>query len=629
MIDKTIFLSGLAVLIWSMLCPAPVSAQTVDWRNIKTGMVIPDESYSDQPYIVKTDDGAWLCVMTTGSGHEGQQGQHIISLRSFDQGKTWTDIRDVEPGDGVEASYAVLLKAPSGRIFVFYNHNTDNIRKIKGDGPPFKNGIVRRVDSQGYFVFKYSDDHGKNWSDKRYTIPVREFEIDRNNVYKGNIRFFWNVGKAFGYQEAAYVPLTKVGGFGEGFFTSNEGVLLKSDNLFQVKDPSKANWKTLPDGDIGLCTPPGGGPIAGEQSYSVLSDGSFYCVYRTIDGYPVYTYSRDGGHTWNIPQYLRYANGRLVKHPRAANFAWKCENGKFLYWFHNHGGRFIREHPNRRGMAYNDRNPVWIAGGIEKDSEEGKIIEWTQPEILLYDDDPIIRISYPDLVEDQGNYYVTETQKDVARIHQIDKKLPEGLWTQFTNKEKTLDGMIAEWNNNGDGFPQIIVAPELPAFYTRDPSKADLGGMNLRNGFTINICFNLANLQENQVLLDARDPAGKGWFLGTTADQTIQLSLNDGRSRSVWDCDKNILQPGKDHDVSIIVDGGPKIIAFVVDGILNDGGDTRQFGWGRFNPYLQSVSGSKELIIGEKISGSIRNVNIYNRALTISEVIGNYNSSLK
>ena len=612
-----------------LLLVISLKSQSQDWRHIKNGSIIPDESYSDQPYIVKTDDGAWLCAMTTGSGHEGQSGQHIISLRSLDQGQTWIDKQDVEPGDGVEASYAVLLKATSGRIFIFYNHNTDNVREIIGDDPPYKNGIVRRVDSQGYFVFKYSDDHGKSWSKERFTIPVRAFEIDRNNVYNGNIRFFWNVGKAFRYENKAYVPLCKVGGFGYGFFTSNEGVLLRSDNLFSVKDPSKAIWTTLPDGDIGLRTPPGGGPIAGEQSYSILSDGTFYCVYRTIDGYPVFTYSRDQGSTWDTPQYLRYANGRLVKHPRAANFAWKCENGKYLYWFHNHGGRFIMEHPNRRSMAYNDRNPVWISGGIEKDSKQGKIIEWTQPEILLYDDDPMIRMSYPDLVEDQGNYYVTETQKDIARVHQIDQSLLEGLWNQFSNDQKTTKGIIYEWNINGNSLPQNINAPTFSNFYRRDGSKADHGGRAVRNGFTIDMRFNLENLEGNQVLLDARDTSGKGWAIMTTQDETIQLLLNDGRTQSVWDCDENMLKANTDHYVGVIVDGGPKIISFVVDGLLNDGGETRQFGWGRFNPYLQSISGQHDLIIGRKINGTIKNINIYKRALTVSEAIGNYKSSIK
>lgn len=341
-------------------------------RNIKTGLVIPDETYSDQPYLVKTADGAWLCVLTTGTGHEGASGQHIISQRSLDSGKSWIDKRDVEPGDGPEASYSVLLKAPSGRVFVFYNHNTDNIRAVKGDKPPYQDGLVKRVDSQGYFVFKYSDDHGKSWSSRRYTIPIRPFEIDRKNPYGGTIQFFWNVGRAFAHNGSAYVPLSKVGGFGEGFFTSSEGALLQSANLFTEKDPVNAQWNTLPDGELGLRTPPNGGPIAEEQSYVVLSDGSFYCVYRTIDGHPAYSYSRDGGHTWDTPQYLRYANGRLVKHSRAANFVWKCENGKYLYWFENHGGRFIREHRNRRGMAYDDRNPSWLLGGVESDSPGGR-----------------------------------------------------------------------------------------------------------------------------------------------------------------------------------------------------------------------------------------------------------------
>lgn len=604
----------------------PSYAQTPDWRNIQNGLVIPDETYSDQPYIVKTDDGAWLCAMTTGSGHEGASGQHIITVRSTDQGKTWTDKRDVEPGDGPEASYAVLLKSPSGRVFVFYNHNTDNIRSLKGDDPPYKNSVVKRVDSQGYFVFKYSDDHGKSWSPERYTIPVREFEIDRNNVYEGDIKFFWNVGRAFAYEGSAYVPLIKVGGFGEGFFTSNEGALLQSDNLFKVKDPAKAKWNTLPDGDIGLRTPPNGGPIAGEQSYSILSDGSFYSVYRTIDGYPVYTYSRDGGHSWDTPQYLRYANGRLVKHPRAANFAWKCENGKFLYWYHNHGGKFIMEHPERRSMAYQDRNPVWVLGGVETDSPDGKIIAWTQPEILLYDDDPMVRMSYPDLVEDQGNYYITETQKDIARVHQIDESLLTQLWGQFENEKQTQEGVILSWENTGTTLPQNIEAPILPDFYKRDPNRVDGGGMNLRNGFTIDIAFALNELTQGQTLLDARDSAGKGWVLDLTTQKTLELSMSDGRTQTVWDCDQELLSAGQNHYMSIIVDGGPKVIAFVVDGVLNDGGETRQFGWGRFNPYLQSVNGAEELKIGSEINGNIKQVTIYDRAIKVSEAIGNYNA---
>ncbi|GAB3314440.1 hypothetical protein GCM10027299_02560 [Larkinella ripae] len=619
-----------SILFLSLCLAVTPSLLTQDWRDIKTGTVIPDETYSDQPYIVKTSDGAWLCVLTTGTGHEGASGQHLITQRSLDQGKTWIDKRDVEPGDGPEASYAVLLKAPSGRVFVFYNHNTDNIRAVKGDDPPYKDGLVKRVDSQGYFVFKYSDDNGKTWSANRVTIPMRNFQIDRKNPYQGKIQYFWNVGKAFADRQSAYVPVHKVGGFGDGFFTTSEGALLQSPDLLTVSDPAKAKWNTLPDGEIGLRTPTkDGGPIAEEQSFAILSDGSFYCVYRTIDGHPAYTYSRDGGHTWDTPQYLRYANGQLFKHPRAANFVWKCENGKFLYWFHNHGGRFIREHPRRRSIAYEDRNPAWVSGGVEADSPKGKIIRWTQPEILLYDEDPLIRMSYPDLVEDKGAYFITETQKDIARVHKIDEKLLSGLWNQFDNRTKTEAGLVTSWTYQSGTFPQTVAAPTLPEFYKRDTKKLEQPGMNVPNGFTIDLVFNLTSLSDNQILLDARDSTGKGWFVRTTDKKTVELAMNDGRTQAAWACDENWLKPNQNHHLSIVVDGGPHIIAFVVDGVLNDGGDTRQFGWGRFNPYLKSVAGAAQIRIGATIKGQIRQLAIYDRALRISEAVGNYNARRK
>jgi len=601
--------------------------QINDSRNITTGSIIPDESYSDQPYVVKTDDGAWLCVLTTAQGHEGASGQHIIAQRSFNKGKTWQDQVAIEPSDGPEASYAVLLKAPSGRIFVFYNHNTDNIRSVLGDNPPYKDGLVKRVDSQGYFVFKYSDDGGKTWSSQRYTIPVRAFEIDKKNPYQGRIRFFWNVGKAFSHQGAAYVPLIKVGGFGDGFFTSSEGSLLYSKDLLSIKDPARASWTTLPDGEIGLRTPIGeGGPIAEEQSFTVLSDGSFFCVYRTIDGYSVYTYSRDVGHTWEPPQYMRYADGRLMKHPRAANFVWKCKNGKYLYWFHNHGGRFIKENPERRSMSYNDRNPVWLAGGIETDSPQGKIIKWTQPEILFYDDDPLIRMSYPDLIEDDGAHYITETQKDLARVHRVDEKLLTGLWAQFDNRIKTKTGILLEWKNTkGDSS---IKAVDLPDLYQRDQTQLDQSGITTGKGFTIDLSFCLAEYRQGERLLDARDASGKGWLVRLTEKQALELIINDGQTQAVWSCDPNLLQENKEHTVSIIVDGGPKIISFVVDGVLNDGGNMRQFGWGRFSPFLKSANGAHEISIVPNLPGAIKEFTIYDRALTISEAISNFRANM-
>jgi hypothetical protein len=595
-----------------------------DPRHIANGREIPTETYSDQPYIVRTDDGAWLCVMTTGAGHEGEPGQHVVTMRSTDQGRTWTPPVDVEPADGPEASYAVLLKAPDGRLYCFYNYNADNRRWVHADDPPFQDGKCYRVDTQGYHVFKISDDHGQSWSSQRYTVPIRNFLIDFDNAYGGAVQFFWNVGKPFIDNGAVYLSIHKVGDFGEGFMTSSQGVLVRSDNLLRVADPAAATWITLPDGDVGLRTPPGGGPVADEQNYAVLSDGSFYCVYRTMDGHPVCSYSRDGGHTWSTPQYQCYADGRLMKHPRAANFTWKCSNGHYLYWFHNHGGRFIREHPQRRTIAYQDRNPVWLCGGIEVDSPAGRVIQWSQPEILLYDDDPWIRMSYPDLVEEDGRYFVTETQKDVARVHEIDPTLVTGLWQQFTHAELAQDGLLLALPNAEGRMPLQVLMPILPPFTQRSNRRADHGTDDRRQGFTVELWVRFTTLEAGQILLDNRTPNGQGFCLQTTQRETVEIILNDGRTESRWDCDPGVLTPDEWQHLVVTVDGGPKIITFVVGGRLCDGGDFRQFGWGRFTPHLRQVNGAATLRIGPTFAGELGQLRLYQRALRTSEAIGNY-----
>ena len=604
-----------------------------DNRHIATGFEIPTERYSDQPYVVKTDDGAWLCTLTTGGGVEGASGQHIIATRSNDQGRTWSRPVAVEPADGPEASYAVPLKAPGGRVYLFYNHNTDDRRYVIADDPPYKDGKCFRVDSQGHFVFKYSDDHGRTWSSRRYNIEVREMEIDRENPYGGEVRYFWNVGKPFILDDAAYVSLHKVGGLGYGFFTRSEGVLLRSPNLLTESDPERITWETLPEGDAGLRAPAGGGPIAEEQSYALLSDGAIYSVYRTIAGRPAFAYSRDGGRTWTAPAYKRFANGRLMKHPRAANFAWKCENGKYLYWFHNHGGNW-----------YEDRNPVWLCGGVEADTDEGPVIRWSQPEIAIYDDDSYIRMSYPDLIEDAGSYYLLETQKDMARVHELAPELLEGMWNQLDAAGVvTRSGCVFDWNGeNGQA-----VMPPLPAFNLRDHQRPDYGTKDLRSGFTVEVWLQLDRLAGGQALLDARSPAGQGWALHTTSRGTVEIILNDGRSESRWDCDPDLLETGKLHHLAVIVDGGPKIITFVVDGVLCDGGDYRQFGWGRFNAALRHVnSANKNAIIAPgsasardhapadadaqrvEISSPIRLLRVYDRYLRTFEAVGNYRAGM-
>jgi hypothetical protein len=105
----------------------------LDWRNITNGFQIPSAGYSDQAYVVITRDHNWLAVMTTGQGREGDAGQHVASTISTDQGRTWSPLNPIEPPDGPEASWATPLITPSGRVYVCYDYNGDQVRELRGN----------------------------------------------------------------------------------------------------------------------------------------------------------------------------------------------------------------------------------------------------------------------------------------------------------------------------------------------------------------------------------------------------------------------------------------------------------------------------------------------------------------
>lgn len=588
-----------------------------NWRDISSGWTIPDEVYADQPYIVKADDGAWVCVLTTSGGDEGATSEHVVATRSTDFGRTWLPLIAIEPSGPPESSYATLLKTPYGRLYAFYNYNEDNLREVKRiDGV-----MEKRVDTLGYFVFKYSDDHGKTWSTQRHEIPIRETEIDRRNIYGGKVRFFWQVGRPLIDQGAAYVTLHKVGNFGPDFIAESEGNFLRSDNLLTERDPGNIRWETLPDGDIGLRSPVGN--IAEEQSIVALSDGSLFTVYRTETDYPVQASSRDHGRTWTKPEFMTYGPGaRKVKHTRAANFVWNAGSGRYLYWFHNHGGN----------STNNQRNPAWLAAGHEVDTPAGKAIAWSEPEILLYDESLAVRMSYPDFVEDSGRYFFTETQKTIARVHEVPPEFLEMLWNQHTARTVSRRGLIVDSGEEIVGEVRRVPLPLLP----------DLGGTKDKEGggFTLDFDVNLESVEAGQTLVDTRDDNGNGLAVSTTDRGTLLLSMRGALgpsssdfSRTVrdfglaeisWDCDPGVLRPGVWHHVGIIVDGGPKTICFVVDGQVNDGGDRRQFGWARFPRELRTVDASPTVAIAARMRGELRQFRIYDRALHTSEVVGNW-----
>ncbi len=536
--------------------------ETKDWRNIAEGIIIPTPGmkYADQPYVIKSRDGTWICALTVGTLGETEKGSKNFSAVtvSKDKGKTWS------PFTECSRAYAIPFEAQNGRIYTL---------------------------TPG--AYTWSDDGCHTWSE-----PVK---IPQFTEFGG-----WGVGMPVLINNELIYPWAMIALSSPPRKT--EVYFLESKNIFTESDPNKIKWELLPQNGKGLRGPDWDKPESrSEEPHIVpLSDGSLYCVFRTDQGYIGNSVSNDRGKTWSKPVALRYnSEERKIKHPLACPSLWKCSNGNYLLFFHNHSGKDYRE-----------RNPAWISGGIEKD---GKIV-WSEPEILLYSDDLTYhsgRLSYPGFLEDDGQYYLFETQKTLARVHRLDPSLLEGCWNQSINNSVAQKGLQLEMTSAEIKPKNDIELPEFKSFIN--------GGNNLdyRTGITFEFWIQCNSFQEDQVLLENYLENGMGLGITVNTDKSIKLTLNDGRTENSWSSDP-VLKTGRLQHVAIVVDGGPKIISFIVDGKFLDGGEYRQYGWGRYNAYLLNVSGRTKTILAPGFDGDIKTIRIYDRALRTSEVIGNY-----
>ncbi|NQT13452.1 MAG: hypothetical protein HQ582_11925 [Planctomycetes bacterium] len=569
----------IAFCLTLVLLASATLAAGEDPRDIATGRAIPDESYCDQPYVVITHDGNWLCTLTTGSGHEGQGGQHVVSTISTDHGKTWSPLVDIESGDGPEASWVVPLLVPSGRVYGFYNYNGDRVDRLPSGTKKI------RADTIGWYCYKYSDDNGRSWSEQRYRLPMRVTACDRANNWEGKVQIFWGIDKPKITGGSVLFAFTKLGRY---MLDNGEGWLYRSDNLLTEPDVDKVRWELLPDGEHGIRKEEFGS-VQEEHNQVPIDDDRLYLVYRTKTGYPCHSYSDDRGHTWTIPEHMTYTpGGQKVKTSRACPKLWRCENGKYLFWFHNHSG-----------LTFAGRNPVWLTGGEVRDGR----MHWSQPEIILYDPDPDMRMSYPDLIEQDGRYWVTETQKSVARVHELDGTLLEGLWSQGSAKTVAQEGLLGEFASGKTKLGGTI-------------DLARLGGVSL------DVWVTLDKASSGEPLVDTRDTDGRGIALSTAENGAVRIELSDGQTKGAWECDPGLVTAGKPHHIVAIVDAGPKIITFVVDGRLCDGGPKRQYGWGRYEGELGDVTGAGEL----RVAPAVGKARLFGRYLRTSEAIGNFHA---
>ncbi len=549
-----------------------------DWRYVRNGTFIYESGYSDQPYVTTLSDGSWLCVITTSPDIEASRDRHLVLTRSFDKGRTWTTaVPAIEPpSEHRRPSWATLFTISSGRVYCFYN-------LVKESG--------RGVD----FCYKYSDDKGYSWS-KRYLMPIPELDLDKKFNSVGS----WSIDEPEIIDNALYISWTKYGGpdrRGEGFF-------FRSDNILYEQNADNLRWQMYPEGGEGIHNDDLS-HLQEEHNIVPIGGDDIYCVFRTLDGYAGHSYSRDGGKTWTVPCHATYQPGgsNRIKNPRACPRVFRCENGNYLLWYHNHDGRDVEARNKNRDF-------VWLSGGV---LDENGLMHWSQPELVLYGFDfrHNIGMSYPDLIEEGGKYWITETQKITARIHDIDPLILNALWNQHFNSSFTRKGLVFDYREQTGG----------------SQSSLNLDVNLLDGGFTVDTEFRLEKMNEDMFVVDFRDSEGKGFWIKTGSENDIVLNLNDGiHPTQLWSTDPGLIREGQSHHVTFIVDGMADIIAVAVDGILCDGGTHRKYGWSRFSHELGNIGHRGKVDFGSDSSVKIKSLRIYDRAILTSEAVGNYNS---
>jgi hypothetical protein len=580
-----------AILCISLVAAVAAGAadiQTVraaDPRNINNGLRIPCEGYVDQPYVVVTSNGAWVCTLTTGKGLEGQQGQHVVCMVSRDEGKTWSEPVTIEPEDGPEASWVTPLLTPYGRIFAFYTYNGDNVVTLPGSDKRV------RSDTHGWYAFRYSDDEGATWSPQRYRIPLRVTDVDRRNPWKGEVCHFWGIDKPKVVGGKVFFAFTKLGRF---FMQEGEGWVVSSDNLLTERDPDKLVFRLLPDGETGIRNP-ALGSVQEEHNLVPLATSDLFCVFRLEGVTPAQSVSRDNGLTWSLPEAMTYGPGRRTfKTPRACPKLFMTSEGNYLFWFHNHGGKL-----------WAGRNPAFLSGGILK--ADG-VIHWSEPELALFDPNPAIRMSYPDLIEQGGRFWITETQKSVARVHELDRALLASLWNEA---EATVarDGLLLEKTQSGEAGSQPATPKEF----------GDLA----RGGLSVELWFKLETGVPGQTLFSTQDRGGRGVRVATSelgGEPTLQIELGDGSRVASWHTDPGAIKAGRSQHAVFVCDFSAAVIAVILDGVYLDGGTARQYGWGRIPSDLGEVKGGSQALV----SPWVRALRLYGRPLRTAEAVAHF-----
>lgn len=142
-----------------------------------------------------------------------------------------------------------------------------------------------------------------------------------------------------------------------------------------------------------------------------------YAVARTLNGFVGVSKSKEKGKFENNLK----AEYSLIDNPKEGSGRYLMNSDSPISIRKISKERYIMSYYNCHEMG---RNPLWISGGISKE----ETILWFQPEIILYNPQGT-PFAYSDIGKmEDGDYYITESTKEIGRVHKIPSSFIESLF---------------------------------------------------------------------------------------------------------------------------------------------------------------------------------------------------------
>ena len=240
-------------------------------------------------------------------------------------------------------------------------------------------------------------------------------------------------------------------------------------------------------------------------------------------------------------------------------------------------------------------------------------LHWTQPELALYDTVRSNGHGYPDLVAAKdGHIYLTETFKNKpgarAGVHQLDARMLELLFSQHNTTRLSVGA-------DTFGFAAPKTRPPTGPSFVQLPTRRffpDFGNYTAkRDGMTLELRLaSPGDGTKDEILFASHevDPAGhqlSGMQLkqGPTGNVTVEILSSSGQATS-WMTDPTCsaqLGAAGQHYFGMVIDVGPGMVLFFVDGKLCDGGVAQRTanewkaGWTLLPYGLGKIRGSEQV----------------------------------